>query len=99
MQDRLEITQSDEFDANLKSITSRLEQEKEEGVADINQIPGAQTGTTAPSFNLNQVKAGMTSVVNIALPSQMIKQKVKPDWLSSSTSKVREESKIAKKDN
>jgi len=99
MQDRLEITQSDEFDANLKSITSRLEQEKEEGVADINQISGAQTGTTAPSFNLNQVKAGMTSVVNIALPSQMIKQKVKPDWLSSSTSKVREESKIAKKDN
>ena len=73
MQDRLEIEQTDEFDANLKSITSRLEQEKDEGVADVNQISAAQTGATAPSFNLNQVKAGMTSVVNIALPSQMVK--------------------------
>ena len=41
----------------------------------------------------------MTSVVNIALPSQIAKQKVKPDFLlSSSTVKTREESKIAKKE-
>ena len=83
----------------MKSITSRLEQEKEEGVADVNQISAAQTGATAPSFSLNQVKAGMTSVVNIALPSQMVKHKAKPEYLlSASTSKVREESKIALKD-
>lgn len=60
----------------------------------------AETSTT--SFSLNQAKAGMTSVANVTLPSEIIKHKAasKPTFLlSNSTAKVNEESKIAMKDN
>jgi len=71
-----------------------------EGVTTINQ--NTTTQIEAPTFSLNQAKAGMTSVVNVPLPSEIVKQKAasKPAFhLSNSTAKVKEESKIAMKNN
>jgi len=71
-------------------------------ISQFSQASKSTAVTSTTSFSLNQAKAGMTSVANVKLPSEMIKHKAasKPTFLlSNSTAKVNEESKIALIDN
>ena len=69
-EDGLEISATDEFDANLATITSRIQAESEMPPQGQMQFSSLQKST-----------AGLTSVLNVVLPSQRVKYQKPKDLL------------------
>ena len=89
----LQISVTNEFDANLSSIIHRLTETPLAESAGKSENESA-SATIGFSSQMSQVKRGLTSVVDVALPSQLIRQqRPKNAALSTSTAKVQEESK------
>ena len=83
-EDGLEISATDEFDANLATITSRIQAESEMPPQGQMQFSSLQKST-----------AGLTSVLNVVLPSQRVKyQKPKDLLFISDPVKPQEELKV-----
>ena len=90
----LQISQTNEFDANLSSITHKLQDSDSHSMTETTSQAAPQM--SMQKSQMSQVKQGLTSVVNVTLPSQLIKQqqhRFGNSLLSTSTAKIQEETK------